>query len=251
MAITWQTPLIEIATPKDALDFRRVLIANALSCVGLSAGIPETFQIFADLLGPSYRNIPWDLKRPFRCWKENGKWKTQGVSTCGLVSEGIERRGGTDNPFLTQQYYPAQKYQSITRTIVWGSQVKAWHDARGQNDLYPRPESGSHMVIGCRSAYEEYGGTEHSFTIVDWEDDDIVVSVDGGQIDYAHKGLQCVKLRRRRWVKRNNHIWLVDPDGRPDIATGRKARGWISPSLTPQTLRCVAPQGWESVEVQG
>jgi len=251
MQITWRTPLIEIDTPKDALDFRRVIIANAMSCVDLSAGVAETFKLFEALLGPSYKNIPWDLKRPFRCWKEDGKWKTQGVSTCGLVSEGIERRSGVDNPYLIEQYYPAQKYRSITRTIVWGTKVGAWYDARKQDDLYPRPESAAHLVIGCRSPYEAYGGTEHAFTVIGWEDDDICVSVDGGQVDQHHKGLQCVKLRRRRWVMRNRQIWLVDPDERPDLAVGRRVLGWLTPSLCPQTKRCTCPEGWEGIEVVG
>jgi hypothetical protein len=249
MQITWRTPLVEIDTPKDALAFRQIVIANSLSCVGLSAGIHETFKIFNDLLGPPYKGIPWDLKRPFRCWKENGKWRTVGVSTCGLASEGIESRSGFDNPMLLQQYYPAQKYQSITRSIVWATQVKAWQDGRRLDDLYPRAESGSQVVIGCRSLYEELGGNEHSFTAVGWEDDDILVSVDGGQVDYAHGGLQCVKLRRRRWIMRNKQIWLVDPDKRPDLATGRRLLGWISPSLVPQRPRCVAPEGWDQVKV--
>jgi hypothetical protein len=247
--ITWQTPLVEIATPKDAIEFRKVIVANAMSCVGLSAGIQETFSLFNKLLGLPYKGIPWDLKRPFRCWKKDGKWHTEGVSTCGLVSEGVEARSGFDNAFLYESYYPAQKYRSITRTIVWGTKVGAWYDARRQDDLWPRPESASQLVIGCRSPYEEYGGSEHSFTIAGWQDDDIVVSVDGGQVDYANGGLQCVKLRRRRWIMRNGQVWLVDPDKRPDLATGRRLLGWLSPSLVPQRPTCIAPEGWEQIEV--
>jgi hypothetical protein len=249
MLITWQTPLIEIVTPKDAIEFRKVIVANAMSCIGLSAGIQDTYAIFDKLLGPSYRKIPWDLKRPFRCWKENGKWRTQGVSTCGLVSEGIEARSGFDDPYLFEPYYPAQKYRSITRSIVWGTKVKAWYDARRQDDMWPRPESGSQIIIGCRSPYEAYGGTEHSFTITGWEDDDIVVSVDGGQVDYKHGCLQCVKVRRRRWIVRNKQVWLVDPDKRPDLATGRRLFGWLSPSLVPQRPKCIAPEGYEQIEI--
>lgn len=249
MQIDWRTPLQQIDTPKSAVDFRRVIVANCLSCVGLSAGIDETYPIFEKLLGPSYKNAGWDLKRPFRCWKENGIWRTEGVSTCGLVADGNEARSGFDNPYLYQEYYPAQPHRTITRTIVWGSQVGAWIDGRSQHDLFPRPESGSQVVIGCRSPYEEYGGTEHAFKVVRWEDD-ILVSVDGGQVDYEHKLLQCVKLVKRRWIVRGGKIWLVSPSARPDLATGRRLYGWLSPSLVPQRPRCLAPVGWESVEVE-
>lgn len=249
MSIDWRTPLVELDTPRDAIGFRKVIVANAIACIGLSAGIAETYKAFERLLGRPYKGIPWDLRRPFKAWKENGVLHTQGVSTCGLVGEGIEKRSGFANPWLSLEYYPAQPYQSITRSVAWGGRVGAWIDGRKQNDLFPRPESGSQVIIGCRSPYEESSGSEHALTVIGWEDD-VVVNVAGGKVDCDHGFLQCVKLVRLRWVLRSGKVWLVAPDAPPHLASGRRLHGWLSPSLVPQTDRCMAPVGWEDVEVE-
>jgi len=246
--ITFDTPIEVIQTPlTDSKSRQKVLVANALRCIGISASNKKTYAAFEELLGKPYPNTKWPLNVPFRCWKEDGKWQTQGVSTCGLVAEGIARMSGVDNPCLWQPYWPAQKYQSVTRTIAWATKIGAWHLAKNQSKLDPKPLPGDYVIIGCRSAGETYGGIEHAFTVVAWEDD-VMVSVDGGQVDES--GLQCIKLRRRKWEMSHGKVWVPNADPRDGYST-RRVLGWVwqTCELVPYRSYCHAPQGWESVKV--
>jgi hypothetical protein len=142
-----------------------------------------------------------------------------GVSTCGLVAEGIHRRIGIDAPVL---YRPYVYGTAITRAIEYMREMGAWQWATGQRTVEPRPQPGDYVVIGRRSAGESVGGTEHALTCVGW-DGDVLVSVDGGQTHPA-SGLQCITERRRRWELVAGVLWLRDVPG----ASGRKVLGWGS-----------------------
>jgi len=189
--------LVRIPMPSLPGDRRGMFVANAVSLDGLEAARPEHRQAWLDLLGPIRGH--WDLDRPFRVWKENGRWRTEGVSTCGLVAEGIWRRMSVDLPEL---YEPYEVGSAIERAKRYAKQVGAW---RTQG----RPRPGDYLIVGTKLK-------THARTVVDWRDGgETLISVDGGVP--GENGLQSIRLRPTSWKKLGSFI----------ISGGRVVMGWI------------------------
>lgn len=181
-SISWSTPLIEIPAPQDR---RNALVANALSIVDVEAGDPERRPVFEELLGPVQGR--WDLGRPYKYVNlGDGKFRTEGISTCGLVGEGLQRRVGLD---LASLYAPFVPGQAVSRMVGFATVCKAWR-APGP-DRRPRP--GDYLVVGS-------GLATHVRTVIGWEGD-TCISVDGGQVDPQHGFLQCIRKARNEWAK--------------------------------------------------
>ncbi len=250
--IDHRTPLIEEHRPSDAIEIVRATVANALACVGLS-GARATRETFAALLAPldspgadpdtARRNaesraaIMGVLSKPF---------DAGGISTCGMTAEGVHARLRAQAGCLYQRYIWGS---SVSRAEGYLRAMDAWQDARSLADISPRPGPGAYVIIGCRTQGESIGGIEHAFLVVAWEDD-VCISVDGGQV--GQDGLQCVKLVRRRLVLRGGHQWLVREDGDPRTAPGRRMYGWgdAERMLYRQDWpTMIVPEGWETVEV--
>jgi hypothetical protein len=180
------------------------LIQIASQCEGMGSNVD--IDKFAELLGleGAYKDA---LKVPFSCKQVNGKWQTKGVSTCGLVAEGIWHSAGIDIPNNWRPY--SLSVPSIARAVKFANQQtprSAWQTP--VSDL--RPEPGDYVIIGS-------GTSEHALTVVDWEDD-MCVSIDGGQVD-SKTGLQCIKKCKRPW--KNNSLG------------NRVIQGWICIDLLP------------------
>jgi len=250
--IDYRTPLIEVPRPNDAIEIVRATVANALSCVGLSGAKP-TREAFARLLAPidspgadqetvrrnaeSRAAIMGILAKPFG---------SGGISTCGMTAEGIHARLRAQAGCLYQRYIWGS---SVSRAEGYLRTMGAWQDARSLSDVSPRPGAGAYVIIGCRSQGEAIGGIEHAFIVVGWEDD-VCISVDGGQVGADQ--LQCVKLVRRRLVLRGGRPWLVREDGDPRTAPGRRVYGWgdAERMLYRQDWpTMIVPEGWDDVEV--
>jgi hypothetical protein len=237
MPIDWKTPLVEIDTPKDDKLCRKILLANARACIGLSAGIPETRPIFEKLLGQPSKGEKWDLDRPFSSWKTpDGRWRTLGVSTCALCSEGLHRRLGVSNPAL---YLPYRTGTTIARTLSYARSLSAWRIPAKDAPLF---DIGDYLLIGCHTPEEELKGSEHVLTPLHWLDEDTFESVEGGMVDKDHKGLQCIKLKTRKVVRRDGAIW-IEYASTPGI--GRKIQGWAQLSKLKVIGKSLAPIGWE------
>jgi hypothetical protein len=181
-------------------DIRNRIVSEAMACEDYRAAIPETRQQFRDLLGPPPKGASWDLSVPFSCRKVDGKYITRGVSTCGLVAAGILRRAGFRLPWSGYPYWQAPAPYRGLDIVSCLSQLGAMTKARGPAG--ERPEPGDVVCIGS-------GLATHVLTVVGWEGD-VMVSVDGGQVDAAaHSYLQRVKVCRRKWgVPRI--VWVLD-----------------------------------------
>jgi hypothetical protein len=249
--IDHKTPLTTIDRPPNADDVVRCIVANCMQVAGsrlaepgLSAGNPETFDAFHDLMPPGMPGAA--LKVPFQVvTKPDGTFQTKGVSTCACVADGIRRRMGVQAPYL----YATWKNTLVRDAIDAATLDKAWHDAWNQSDLSPKPEPGAYIIIGCRTPGESNEGKEHVLTAMSWPEEDVLESCDGGQCDMTHRGLQCAKLRRRRFVLRKGRPWLVDIDKPAATAPGRRVLGWIVPELQRYASKLVVPEGWDVVEL--
>ena len=182
-------------------EIRDRIVSEAMACVGYSAADPDTRDAFRDLLGPPPKGASWDLSRPFRVTRTaTGGYMTQGVSTCGLVAAGILRRALFRLPWNGSPYWqapaPYRGLDIVSCLTLLGQRTGARRPA-GE-----RPEEGDVVCIGS-------GLATHVLTVVGWEDD-VMVSVDGGQVEPAARGyLQCVRICRRRWgVPRV--VWVMD-----------------------------------------
>jgi len=228
--IDYNTPFENVLMPKDANKTRQIIVANALSIVGISAAKSETYKMFEDLLGPvsSY----WDLKRPFKVWKENGKWKTEGISTCGVVARGIWRRVGIDMPRIYQNYIFGMAMIDERNFCRFLKPRSVWHTPSKNDGMVPLP--GDYIIIGS-------GLSTHNITCVGWNGDKLI-SVDGGRVD-KKTGLQCIEKVERDLVIIGGYPHLKD------AYFTRKIIGWAMVDLLPYRSTGVAPQGWEQVKV--
>lgn len=196
-------------------DLPRRIVADALriahvrwdqdwqhGLIGASAG--RDVEEFRGLLP---RGAKWDLVRPFSAKQVEGKWQTQGVSTCGLVAVGILCRAGVSLPWMNDPYWRWGDPHSPDRGVYHGkdvvsclSQVGLDYEARRAAGVYPQP--GDVVCIGG-------GLATHVLTVVS-VDGHYVWSVDGGQVDQSEGYLQCIKLLRRDW--RGLRVqWVIDP----------------------------------------
>lgn len=218
--------LMKIQRPEDANLIRKAIIANALSIIDISASDKRTRKIFEIILGPT--NIyGWDLNRPYKVWKENGQFKTQGVSTCGLTVRGLYRRLLIDMP---QIYTTYKAGTAVADEIKFARKNGAWQVVWKNADLRPQP--GDSVIIGT-------GLQTHEFTCVGWKDENVMISVDGGSVDNK-TGLQCVKYVERTWVNKDSEAYL----------NNRKVLGWIVVDLLPYRNGMITvPQGWENISI--
>jgi hypothetical protein len=153
---------------------RGVVADYARTFCPLSASNPVELIVIADLCGPLSPGLRWPLDVPY----QTVDGKTKGISTCGLVAEGILRKLGCPVPAFHRPYVFGS---SIRRTIEAAQ-------ARGNWCTDGAPELGDLVVLGP-------GGNPHALTVVGI-DGDTYESVDGGQTD-SH-GLQAVRFRSRR-----------------------------------------------------
>jgi hypothetical protein len=220
--IDFNSKLIEIESPYDTDLLTKAIIANALSIENISASNLNLRKTFENLLGPI--NGIWDLNRKFQIITIDNKITTQGISTCGLVAEGLWRRMNIDFPALYKNYVFGT---AISRSINFAKSLKPRSAFQiPKDDL--RPEPGDYIIIGS-------GNSTHAFTCIDWEDD-YLISIDGGQTDY--KNLQCILRKKRIWKKIGNKFYLGD----------REVVGWICFTLLPfKSNTIVVPENWDSI----
>jgi len=218
--IDFNSPIIQIPRPSDALQLRKAMVANALSIINVSASNPNTKSIFIDILGPIKGQ--WDINRPFKCSLINGRYVTQGVSTCGLTCRGLWRRMGVDMPALYQSYVFGT---AISAEKYFAQNNKCWQSPVPDSTLRPSP--GDYLIIGS-------GTATHVLTVIQWQDDQLI-SVDGGQTN--DKNLQCVLKRTRPWTIKNNVAYLGD---RPVV-------GWIIFDMLPFKDQINVPVGWDQL----
>lgn len=251
--IDLSTPLVEIDRPTNADELARCVAAIALSCVGLT-GREATRQRFGFQIGP--RDAP-ESDRPSNAHSRSAivEWLKlpypPGPSTCGMLGESFHGQLGAGAATLYRAYVAGT---AVSRAVSYLTAMHAWTDAQKQDDLEPRPQLGSYVVIGLTKGVD-YGGIEHVRTVVGWEDD-VMMSVDGGCVDPG-TGLQAVHLVRSRLVLRRGHPWLVslqDAHGNaldPATAPGRRILGWGDPGLMvwrSDMARVSVPIGWETIE---
>jgi hypothetical protein len=221
MAIDFNSSLIEIPRPSEMEDVRKAMVANAVSLIGISAS--DNLQKMKDILGPVNGN--WDLKRPFRCYQKNGRWITEGVSTCGLVCRGLWRRMKID---MNALYFNYIFGSAISAERIFAIKNRSFLSMSPSSSLIPSP--GDYLIIGN-------GLSTHALTCIGWNSD-TMASVDAGQTD--SKGLQCIKRRERKWIKKPDGIYLGD----------RKIVGWMNLSGLPfKNENIIVPEDWETVEI--
>jgi hypothetical protein len=105
---------------------------------------------------------------------------------------------------------------------------------------FERPEIGDLIWIGGPAG----GGLDHVMVAQEW-DNDVLISVDGGQVD---DGGQCVTQRKRAWIIKTGRPWLRASTSAAPAAAGlgeRGVNGWISISAL---WDCFDGQGWEFPE---
>jgi hypothetical protein len=142
-----------------------------------------------------------------------------GISTCALVASAIHFLSGYDPDDLKKNYVWGD---AVARCVRYLKADGVWVKATPTG----RPDLGSCIVIGCHSKGESLGGIEHVMTVVGLQDD-LLITVDGGQTD--SNGLQAIRRVHRRFTIRNGDLWVVTEQGDIDSAPGRKVLGWGLP----------------------
>lgn len=222
---TWVTEREEIQTPTSELLLRKAIVANAMWAEGLSAGVVEQREAFEFMLGkPPIGVEHFDLDRPFRVYakKADGRMATQGVSTCGLVAERILELSGVGWPWRDQPYSIGT---AISRSIGWATRRRAW-----LSKCIPKP--GDLCVIG-----NDLG--VHAFVVIA-NSGSVVVSIDGGQVDWRYNGLQRIAKCARRWMSSGKQMFL----------DGKVFRGFVDIGLISKYLllynKANVPKGWNT-----
>jgi hypothetical protein len=195
---------------------REQIVREALSVAELRAAVTETEPALRELLGPPPSGSPWDLTHPYRYIRLPSGFRTQGVSTCGLVAAGLLGRV-LQLPWADAHYWrfpPPYQGKDIVSCL---SRLGIEHPVRLARGVPPQP--GDVVCIGS-------GLATHVLTVIDY-DGRTVTSVDGGQVDDAqHRYLQRVKVCRRAWSSMRV-VWVLDLD-RLDGVLGRVP--WGSPA---------------------
>lgn len=111
--------------------------------------------------------------------------KKQGISTCGLVSEGLLYMAGLPVPAAWRPYAPLRAVEhAIARAQQWAISTGRLR--------HGRPEIGSYVCIGA-------GLHTHALLVTGYARNDdgseALLSIDGGMCD--DRGLQCIKAKRR------------------------------------------------------
>lgn len=170
----------------DKSNVRDAIAANALWCVGIEASDPRKIGMFAELLGEPPKGEEWQkfLRLPYG---------QGGMSTCGLVAEGIYRRVGCDLADLYAPYVPGM---AISRMLSYARKHGALRTA-----VDGLPRKGDYTVIGTAE-----DNKLHVLIPVQNVTESQCISVDGGQVD--SKGLQAI-YRLERSVKRESGVVLI------------------------------------------
>jgi hypothetical protein len=175
-------------------NLRGLIARVAVEFEGLTG--PEMAQL-CGLVGSDWHR---ELFLPFA----NGR----GVSTCGLVAEGIWHYVGIAVPSTWRPYRPEREVEkAIARAHVFArthAAVRRWTGANA-------PSMGDYVVIG-------EGLRTHALTCISCEGG-VLTSIDGGQVGRA--GLQTIKLRERAWT------------GMVPFAGDRRVQFWIDVSSLP------------------
>lgn len=221
--ITWETPLVSIPW-SPALDMRQIMIANALSVIGVEAADPRTRGIFDELLGPPKGG--WGLDKPYGAG---------GVSTCSMVALGQLRRTGVASVAIMGRYVVASGFR-VARDFGRGLLPRpAWI-----TPIYGlRPEPG--CVIDLKPRPGAKDRSNHTEVVVGWKvvgGQLMIVCVAGGQV--GARGLQAIHLVTRPWVERAGEV---------PTSGGRPVDGWLDVTLLPYDGPVTVPEGWESVAV--
>ena len=124
-------------------------------------------------------------------------------------------------------YKPYVFGSSISRSINFAKSLKPRSVFQIPQDGL-KPEPGDYVIIGS-------GNSTHTLTCINWEDD-VLISIDGGQTD--SRSLQCILRKKRPWKKIENKFYLGD----------RHVIGWISFSLLPfKDNTITVPDCWDSI----
>lgn len=190
--------------PSSMSDPRQRIVELAERCVGLSG---------ADMAWLCGLEGDWasQVAKPYIPG-------TQGISTCGLVAEGIYYLADMPVPATWRPYAPVKAADyAIARTVAWARSVGAWR--AWSPKLGNPPGVGDLVIIGT-------GLSTHALIVIEVEtdaDDDgagtFVRSVDGGMVDDV-TGLQTVKATRRRM--------------RRGMIGARPVVGWVCADAVPQ-----------------
>lgn len=206
-------------------DIRDRIIEEALKLDGLCACAPWRAD-FAAALGKVKGG--WWLNVPFHCWLAEGKWKTEGVSTCALLGfRGVLERAGvlTD---ARQDYVFGTVFEVADKMLAPAL-------VTGEALRWIMPVPGDALVVGN-------GIGTHWATLIGYEgpgDAPIAVTLDAGQIcthgrEGGHEGdirrpwgvgrLQAARICRRPWT--------YTAQGLPKLGD-RVVRKWYSADLMP------------------
>lgn len=168
-----------------------------------------------------------------------GRHNSKGYSSCadlahcilslmGITNKKIVNRNDDnfndviDNDEKLNQWAPSKNISML----VWGSKdiEKSLNQqlfVDGTSDTEPTP--GSLVIIGGSGL----GGPEHVF-VCTGIDDNVIMSVDAGQIDL---GGQCIKTRKRKLYRSGGRWWVKSMDqvtGPSSVGSGGRAiLGWI------------------------
>jgi hypothetical protein len=260
MSKIWDSTGIDYRTPVqrntrldrgyDSWTVRVIRVALCVAHREASAASKVTFKQFADLLGPG---IPEStLKMVFKVLPTG---KVQGISTCGLAAEGIDRMSGVICDWLHEPYFPtalgSSKRKSIVRAIHYGREMGAWKwaEAGTEADNLYLFAPGDNVIVGARSAGEDGGGTEHSLICLRWKNHVDFDAFEGGQV-CPKTGLQRCAINSYRVISKNDRIWLarVSADDRL-VGNGKRLLGWNNCASFRYDNWYMAPDGWRSVKI--
>jgi hypothetical protein len=175
--------------------------------------VGPAMTMLAGLTGSDWER---DLYRPF-IFRDG---KSQGVSTCGLVAEGVWHAAGVAVPSTWRPYSPEREVEkAIARAIEF---ARAYQAVRRWDSSKPMelPGDGDYCVIGS-------GLRTHALTCItlgwgDWTQretsalpfDDVtglglinMMSIDGGQV-CERTGLQKIKRKIRTFARSHDKLLL-------------------------------------------
>lgn len=218
----YDVPLVRVPWSPD-LDMRRVMVANALACVGMHGGTADSVAAFQRLLGPSTTGAYgiWPLAKPY-----TGRG-TDGISTCAMVALGLLRRAGVANVDIRDGYHDDMG-SGLNVAIAFAKSLhprSAWYT--------PRPDGALRPALG--DIVQVVGGNGiHVLTVVAWDTEadgtTTLVSVDGGQV--GADGLQMIARCRRPWRD----------DARGAMLGARRVDGWIDVTMLPYAGDVTLPE---------
>lgn len=183
-AISFDTSvLVPVPAPTTEEKARLRIARNAYYAANLRAGVPDERELFRKMLGDGPAKGDFDLDNGFQI---TASGQTRGVSTCGLVGGQIWTMSGAKVPWNGQPY----KFgTAVSRIYAWATREKIWKPG------HVLPNLGDIIIIGR-------GIREHVAIWIDIQDN-MVWTVDGGQVDRQHPGENKVGLQRISHVSRS------------------------------------------------